>query len=143
MPSINPANLKQKNMGYAQFLAVRDELPALLAKGYTRRTLYKELHEKGVFTCSYRRFCEYMSRLPAHEQPQEPDKTPDRPTVMPQKPTMPAAAPPTFTTPPKPVTPPATMLETPPAPAAAPQTTPDQTAQGGFKHTAVDLNDLI
>ena len=135
MPSINPANLKQKNMGYAQFLAVRDELPALLVKGYTRRTLYNELHEKGVFTRSYRRFCEYMSRLTAHEQPQAPDKIPDKPAMMPQKPTLPAPAPPTLTTPPKPITP--------PAPAAAPQATPDQTTQGGFKHTTVDLNDLI
>lgn len=143
MPSINPANLKQKHMGYAQFLAVRDELPALLAKGYTRRALYNELHEKGIFTCSYRRFCEYMSRLPAHEQPHAPDKTPDSPIVRPQKPTMPAAAPPTFAVLPKPVAAPALTPEKPPAPAITQQTTPGQTSQGGFKHTAATLNELL
>ena len=143
MPSINPDNLKQKHMGYAQFLAVRDELPALLAKGYTRRALYNELHEKGIFTCSYRRFCEYMSRLPAHEPPHAPDKTPDSPTERQQKPTMPAAAPPTFTVPLKPVATPALTQERTPAPAVTPQAAPSQTTQGGFKHTAINLNDLI
>lgn len=145
MPAINPDNLKQTRMGLAQFLAVRDEVLALLAKGYTRRALYNELYEKGVFTRSYRRFCEYMSRVPMLGQPHAPYRT----AVMPQKSVFPAAAPLTVTVQPKPEPQPQPATSQPPssecspAPAVAAQAAAVPADQGDFKHFTATLNELL
>lgn len=88
---IDPANLKQKNAGRAQFNAVREGVLALLAKGYNRRALYAVLHEKGVFTGSYRRFCEYAQGIGNRERgkgKKEPALTPPE-NVAPITPVVP------------------------------------------------------
>jgi len=69
--AIDPNALKQKNAGKVQFNAVREEVSALLGKGYSRRALYAVLHEKGAFTGSYRRFCEYAQGIGNRESGKE------------------------------------------------------------------------
>jgi hypothetical protein len=85
MPIIDPAKLKQRNMGRVQANAVREEVQSLLAKGYSRRTLYAELREKGAFSGSYRRFCEYFRQpsptVPRHEPEQTVQTAPVRPAA--------------------------------------------------------------
>ncbi len=66
--AIAPNSLNQKNAGKVQFNAVREEVLALLDKGYSRRVLHAVLREKGLFTGSYRRFCEYVQGIRNRER---------------------------------------------------------------------------
>ena len=126
--TIDLTNLKQKNAGKLQFSAVREEVFVLLGKGYSRRALYAVLHEKGVFTGSYRRFCEYVQGIEKRKR-----SKPEQAASM-------AAVPPVAPEPPVPAAPP-TVLQ-PPAPAAPQQ--PVKPAAGGFVHTnRPNINDLI
>ena len=48
--AIDLNKLKQKNAGKVQFNIVREEVLALLDKGYSRRALHDVLREKSLFT---------------------------------------------------------------------------------------------
>ena len=63
MPLIDHNTLKQRNAGKVQFNTVREEVLTLLDKGYSRRSLHAVLRENGLFTGSYRRFCEYVKGM--------------------------------------------------------------------------------
>ena len=79
MPLIDHNTLKQRNAGKVQFNAVREEALALLAKGHSRRALHAVLHEMGIFTGSYRRFCEYVKGIEKCERgPKNPEAAPAR-----------------------------------------------------------------
>ena len=43
-----------------QFFACREEVEALLAKGYSVRMIYEQMQEQGRITCSYSAFCDYV-----------------------------------------------------------------------------------
>ena len=43
-----------------QFFACREEVEALLAKGYSVRMVYEQMQEQGRITCSYSAFCDYV-----------------------------------------------------------------------------------
>lgn len=112
MPIIDHKILKQRNAGKVQFNTVREEVLTLLGKGYSRRALHTVLRENGLYTGSYRRFCEYLRGIenrkhsqkkpePAHalpektaaatpeipgQQPVQPEKSSQEP-VQPEKPT--------------------------------------------------------
>jgi hypothetical protein len=86
MPIINPENLKQKNICRVQANAIAGEVRSLLAQGYSRRALYEELHGKGAFSGSYRRFCEYFRQAaplaePGNVPPVEESKRPEREAI--------------------------------------------------------------
>jgi hypothetical protein len=116
--AIDPNNLKQKNAGKVQFNAVREEVSALLDKGYSRRALYAVLHEQGVFTGSYRRFCEYVQGIEKRKR----GKPELEPSANAAAATPPAAPEPPVHTAPQSVKP----------------------AAGGFVHTNTpNINDLI
>ena len=118
MPRIDHKNLKQRNAGKVQFNAVREEVLALLDKGYSRRVLHAVLREKGLFTGSYRRFCEYVQGIGRRKRGKEMSE--------------PALALPGKVTP--------TAAEK-----AAPQSAqPEKPAASGFAHTNTpNINDLI
>ena len=123
--TIPQASLKQKNAGKVQFNAVREEILTLLDKGYSRRALYAVLHEKGLFTGSYRRFCEYAQGIGKRERGKEAPE--------------PAFAPTEKVTPPEPA---------PTAPPASPLTSPSASRQeklpsSGFVHSTPNHNDLF
>lgn len=116
--AIGPNSLEQKNAGKVQFNAVREEVVALLDKGYSRRVLHAVLREKGLFTGSYRRFCEYVQGFRSRERGKE---MPEPALALPGK-----------------VTPTAAVK-------AAPQSAqPEKPAASGFAHTNTpNINDLI
>ena len=134
MPLLDRNRLKLKNAGRAQFAAVREEVLALLAEDYSRHALYAELHEKGAFTGSYRRFCEYVQEMETQRGNREPEPAPGTATAK----TTPPAAPES----------PAPQL-TPPKPPAPEKPTPqpmqpEKTAAGGFTHVITpNINDLV
>ena len=104
MPLIDHKTLKQRNAGKVQFSIVREEALALLGKGHSRRALHAVLRENGLFTGSYRRFCEYVKGIEKRERspkkseaaPALPGKaaavTPDNPAPQPTQPEKPAAS---------------------------------------------------
>ena len=49
-----------RNMARIEFLALRDEIEALLAKGYDKRKIHTELTEKKLITMSYDALCKVM-----------------------------------------------------------------------------------
>lgn len=114
--AIDPNSLKQKNTGKVQFNAVREEVRALLDKGYSRRVLHAVLREKGLFTGSYRRFCEYVQGTRNRERGKEklePALVPPNKTAAPGSPAEHSAQ-------------------------------PEKPAAGGFAHTNTpNVNDLI
>ena len=116
--AINIGSLQQKNAGKVQFNAVREEIFALLDKGYSRRALHAVLRENSLFTGSYRRFCEYVQGIGSRKRGKE---APELALVPPGK-----------------VTPSAAVK-------AAPQSAqPEKPAASGFAHTNTpNINDLI
>ena len=118
--AIDPNSLKQKNAGKVQFNAVREEIFALLDKGYSRRALHAVLREEGLFTGSYRRFCEYAAQ--GIEKRDHGKETP-KPAFSPSEKVMP------------------------PAPALTPtaSTAPRQekSASSGFIHSTPNHSDLF
>ena len=82
MPLIDHKTLKQRNAGKVQFNTVREEVLALLAKGHSRRALHIVLRENGLFTGSYRRFCEYVQGIEKRERGK---KTPEAAPALPEK----------------------------------------------------------
>ena len=102
MPLIDHKTLKQRNAGKVQFNTVREEVLTLLDKGYSRRVLHAVLREDGLFTGSYRRFCEYVKGIENRKRDKEkpeaapalPEKhatvTPDNPAPQPVQPEKPA-----------------------------------------------------
>jgi hypothetical protein len=84
MAIIDPARLKQKNMGRVQATVVGEEVRSLLAQGFSRRAIYDELHEKGAFSGSYRRFCEYFRQQPVVVPHREPEQAPQPVPAVPQ-----------------------------------------------------------
>ena len=128
MPLIDHNTLKQRNAGKVQFNAVREEALALLAKGHSRRALHAVLHEMGIFTGSYRRFCEYVKGIEKCERgPKNPEAAPALPgkaaTITPEN------------------------LAPRPAQQEKPKPQPDmpgKPATGGFIHTNTpNINDLL
>lgn len=114
--AIDLNNLKQKNAGKVQFNAIREEVLALLDKGYSRRALHAVLRENGLFTGSYRRFCEYVQGIEKQVRSSKEPATSMAGTTAPAVPEKPA-----------------------PHPAQ-----PEKPAAGGFTHaTAPNINDLI
>ena len=114
--AINLGSLKQKNAGKVQFNAVREEIFALLDKGYSRRVLHAVLREKGLFTGSYRRFCEYVQGIGSRKRGKE---TPEPALVPPNKSATPGSP-------------------------AQQSTQPEKPAASGFAHTNTpNINDLI
>ena len=115
---IGPNSLKQKNVGKVQFNAMREEVCALLNKGYSRRALHAVLCEKNLFTGSYRRFCEYVQSIRNLKRGNE---KPEPALALPENVTP---------TTPDNMAPQAALLEKP--------------AAGGFvHHTTPNINDLI
>ena len=114
--AIDLKRLKQRNTGKVQFNAVREEVLALLSKGYSRHALHAVLREKGLFTCSYRRFCEYVQGIGNRERNKtKPKPALAAPGVTPAAPDTPATQPP-----------------------------PEKPAAGGFVHTNTpNISDLI
>ena len=112
---INLDSLKQRNAAKVQFNAVREEVFALLDKGYSRRALHAVLREEGLFTGSYRRFCEYARGIGKRERGKE----------------MPGPA----------IT--ASEKVTPPPPTAPPAQRQEKPASGGFVHSTPNYSDLI
>ena len=118
---IAPNSLKQKNAGKVQFNAVREEVFALLDKGYNRRALHAVLRERSLFTGSYRRFCEYVQGIESRERGKE---KPEPVLALPEK-----------------VTPPAPAATAPTAP--PPASRQEKPAAGGFVHSAPNHSDLF
>lgn len=82
MPLLDRNSLKQRNAGKVQFNAVREEVLALLDKGYSRRVLHAALRKKSLFTGSYRRFCEYVQGIEKRDcSKKKPEATP----ILPEK----------------------------------------------------------
>lgn len=123
--AIDLHSLTQKNAGKVQFNAVREEISALLDKGYSRRALHAVLHEKGLFTGSYRRFCEYVQSIGKRESGQE---TPKPDFTPPEKVTSPA---------------PASTAPTATPPTAPPAPRQEKPAAGGFVHSTPNHSDLF
>ena len=104
MPLIDHKTLKQRNAGKVQFNTVREETLALLGKGHSRRALHAVLRENGLFTGSYRRFCEYVQGIEKRERGKKTPEaapaplekvaavTPDNPAPQPMQPEKPASA---------------------------------------------------
>ncbi|WP_374289639.1 TraK family protein [Desulfovibrio desulfuricans] len=143
-------SLKQKNAGKMQFNVVREEIFALLDKGYSRRALHAVLREKGLFTGSYRRFCEYVQGIGNRERG---TKTPE-PAFAALEKIAPAVPAPTETAPPADPTPPEPRPEkdTPPTAASMPAPTPptapqtprqEKPASSGFVYTTPNHSDLF
>lgn len=82
MSLIDHKTLKQRNAGKVQFNTVREEVLTLLDKGYSRRSLHAVLRENGLFTGSYRRFCEYVKGIEKRERGQ---KKPEAAPALPEK----------------------------------------------------------
>ena len=112
---INLDSLKQRNAAKVQFNAVREEVFALLDKGYSRRALHAVLREEGLFTGSYRRFCEYVRGIGKRERGKE----------MPE----PALA--------------TSEKVTPPPPTAQQAPRQEKTALGDFVHSTPNHSDLF
>ena len=100
----------------------------LLDKGHSRRALHAVLREKGLFTGSYRRFCEYVKGIEKCERgPKNPEAAPALPgkaaTITPEN------------------------LAPRPAQQEKPKPQPDmpgKPATGGFIHTNTpNINDLL
>lgn len=135
--AINLDSLKQKNAGKVQFSAVREEIFALLDKGYSRRTLHAVLREEGLFTGSYRRFCEYAAQ--GIEKRDHGKETP-KPAFAPLEKATPPVPVPTPTAPP---TSPALIAPTTPPPTAPPAPRQEKPASGGFVHSTPNHSDLF
>ena len=43
-----------------EYYACREDVEALLAKGYTASMVYEQMKEEGRVTCSYSAFCDYV-----------------------------------------------------------------------------------
>lgn len=43
-----------------EYLACREDVEALLAKGYSVRLAYEAMQEQGRVTCGYSAFCDYV-----------------------------------------------------------------------------------
>ena len=157
MPLLDRSRLKLKNAGRAQFSAVREEILALLAEGYSRHALYAELYAKGAFSGSYRCFCEYVQEMETQRGNRESESATGTakatPPAMPEKiaPKPPAnvagTAPPAV--PERPAPQPAAPENPAPQP-SQPETPmpqpiqPEKPAAGGFTHIITpNINDLI
>ena len=134
--AIDLNKLKQKNAGKVQFNIVREEVLALLDKGYSRRALHDVLREKILFTGSFRRFCEYVQGIGSRERGQE---TPEPALAALEKVTPPVPAP----TPTAPPAPPRPETVT-PLTSTTPQTSQqEKPASGGFVHSTPNHSDLF
>ena len=43
-----------------EYLACREDVEAMLAKGYSIRLTYESMKEQGRVTCGYSAFCDYV-----------------------------------------------------------------------------------
>jgi len=43
-----------------EYFACREDVEAMLVKGYTARAVYEHMKEQGRVTCSYSAFCDYV-----------------------------------------------------------------------------------
>jgi hypothetical protein len=57
-----PFPVKKGKPGAArvEYRACREDVEAMLAQGYTARTVYEHMKNQGRMTCSYSAFCDYV-----------------------------------------------------------------------------------
>ncbi|MDL2313668.1 TraK family protein [Desulfovibrio sp. OttesenSCG-928-C14] len=56
-PKVTPGRPGSARMEY---FACREDVEALLAKGYSARLAYEDMQGQGRVTCSYSAFCDYV-----------------------------------------------------------------------------------
>jgi hypothetical protein len=57
LPVIQPG---KSGSARVEYCACREEVEAMLAKGYSVRMVYEHFQEQGRITCSYSAFCDYV-----------------------------------------------------------------------------------
>ena len=57
IPTITPGT---PGAARVEYFACREDVEAMLAKGYTARMVYEHMQEQGRMTCSYSAFCDYV-----------------------------------------------------------------------------------
>ena len=81
-------------MARIEFLACREEIEELLAKGYDKRKIYTELTEKGRITMSYDALCKVMLKATRNDLRLQSIAAPAAPTAPAVSGVSPAVKPP-------------------------------------------------
>lgn len=87
-PAVIPGN---PGSARVEYFACREDVEAMLAKGYAARMVYEHMQEQGRVMCSYSAFCDYVRGQGKHKHskgkrrfPLRPDtpSTPNTPSMV-------------------------------------------------------------